>query len=235
MLRIFNKINQLIVEFNYKRKNNLGISYSQEWEDVNLAKYLKSTKKGFYIDVGAHHPFRFSNTYLFYKKGWNGINIDATPESMRLFNKYRPRDINIETPISDNNKKINYYIFDEPALNSFSLKLSKERVTNTKYKIRDVVKLEPKRLSEVLDKYVPPNTRIDFMSIDVEGYEYKVLVSNNWRKYKPTYLLVEILKSESEDIANNKVCSYLKNLNYYIINKTGRTVMFKKKNENTNN
>ena len=31
--------------------------------------FLDNKKEGFFVDVGAHHPIRFSNTFLFYKKG----------------------------------------------------------------------------------------------------------------------------------------------------------------------
>jgi FkbM family methyltransferase len=203
-------------------------SFSQEGEDLLLSEYFNSKIKGYYIDIGAHHPFRFSNTYIFYRRGWRGINIDATPGSMDLFKKYRSRDINIEVPVSNNNKLINYYIFNETALNSFSDKLSRYRDTKTKYKIKKVIKLKPQKLSEILDKYINPNKKIDFMSIDVEGYEYNVLLSNNWKKYIPTYLLIEILTKNDEQIVKNKIYKYLKNKGYAVIARTGRTILFKK-------
>jgi len=68
-------------------------SYSQEGEDMILRRLFEKQLTGFYVDVGAHHPKRFSNTYFFYKQGWHGINIDAMPGSMKLFEKIRPRDI----------------------------------------------------------------------------------------------------------------------------------------------
>src|SRR5262249_32770188 len=76
-------------------------SYSQEGEDMILNRIFGEKKSGFYVDVGAYHPKRFSNTYFFYKKGWRGINIDAMPGSMKPFNAKRNRDINVETPVSD--------------------------------------------------------------------------------------------------------------------------------------
>ena len=78
-------------------------SYSQEGEDMILMRLFENQKMGFYVDVGAHHPKRFSNTYFFYKLGWKGINVDAMPGSMTAFNRIRARDINIEKPVS--NKK----------------------------------------------------------------------------------------------------------------------------------
>src|SRR6186713_1276577 len=72
-----------------------SISYSQEGEDLILKRFFSEKSGGFYVDVGAHHPKRFSNTYMFYKEGWSGINIDAMPGSMKLFNKVRSKDINL--------------------------------------------------------------------------------------------------------------------------------------------
>lgn len=79
------------------------------------------------MDVGAHHPKRFSNTHYFYKKGWRGINIDAMPGGMRLFRKIRPKDINLEIAISDKKRVLTYYVFNDHALNGFSKGLPTER------------------------------------------------------------------------------------------------------------
>src|ERR1041385_1053171 len=92
-------------------------SYSQEGEDMILKRIFDEKKNGFYVDVGAYHPKRFSNTYYFYKKGWRGINIDAMPGSRKAFRRQRPRDINVESPISDKHETLTYYAFDEPAIN----------------------------------------------------------------------------------------------------------------------
>jgi hypothetical protein len=92
---------------------NPYIYYSQEGEDIVLQRFLQEKEKGFYIDIGAHHPTRFSNTYLLYLKGWRGVNIDAMPGSMELFNELRPEDINIEVPVSDESKEMLFYIYKE--------------------------------------------------------------------------------------------------------------------------
>lgn len=96
--------------FEYSHHN---LSFSQEGEDMILRKLLDRKTTGFYIDVGAHHPQRFSNTYFFYLKGWSGINIDPIPGRMKLFNQLRNRDINLEIGISESKKSLTYYIFNE--------------------------------------------------------------------------------------------------------------------------
>lgn len=61
------------------------------------------------------------------------------------------------------------------------------------------MKLETVKLSAVLEKYLPKNTKIDFMDIEVEGVELGVLASNNWNKFRPQVLAVEILGQTSLD------------------------------------
>ena len=90
---------QAFFGINYER------SYSQEGEDRILLMPFENCKDGFYV---AHHPTRYSNTYLFYRMGWSGINIDAAPGSMNLFKKKRPRDINLEVAISDREEELTF-------------------------------------------------------------------------------------------------------------------------------
>ena len=191
-------------------------SYSQEGEDMILRRLFEKQQRGFYVDVGAHHPKRFSNTYFFYKKGWNGINIDAMPDSMKFFNKIRPRDINIEKPIFDEKKLLKYYAFNEPALNGFSKELSEERASKKGVKLLFTKDIETITLEEILNVNLPKNKSIDFMSIDVEGLDYTVLKSNNFNKFRPKAILIEIIGSSLSDIDNSEISNYLKNYNYSI-------------------
>ena len=115
-------------------------SYSQEGEDMILRRLFEGENLGFYIDVGAHHPKRFSNTFMFYKKGWNGINIDAMPSSMKAFDKARPRDTNLEIPVSNKKELLTYYMFNEPALNGVSKNLTEERSGVNQYKVISEIK-----------------------------------------------------------------------------------------------
>ena len=204
-------------------------SYSQEGEDMVLRSFFEGAKnyKGFYVDVGAHHPYRYSNTNYFYKKGWKGINIEPTPGAIKPFNIFRKRDINLNIGISDTSGKLLFYCFNEPALNGFSKEVSEERdKTSTRYKIIKEIEVETQPLSAVLDKYLPENQQIDFLSIDVEGLDLLVLKSNNWQKYKPGYILVED-SINFTSLADSEVHSFLEKQGYSIIAKTMRTLFFK--------
>lgn len=204
------------------------ISFSQEGEDRILQRIFENQEKGFYVDIGAHHPQRFSNTYLFYLKGWRGINIDAMPGSMDEFKHLRPLDINLEFAISNSNQSLVYYQFNESALNGFSEEISKQRDgIRGEYFITRTKEIQTYRLSEVLDKYLPSEQVIDFMSIDVEGLDLEVLQSNDWCKYRPKLVLVEdlfqfILNKPDE----SKIFTFMKDKGYDLYAKTKNTLLF---------
>ena len=215
------KVKQMIFDSYYNK------SYSQVGEDMILKRIFGNSKNiGFYVDVGAHHPKRFSNTYYFYKKGWRGINVDATPGSMKLFQKIRPRDINLEIAVSDKKQELIYYMFNEPALNSFSKSLSIERERKGEYKIIDEIKIETLTLEEVLNAYLPSNTAIDFLSVDVEGLDFQVLTSNDWYKYKPCVILIEDLDFSFRNLKNSKIYKFLMDKDYHLLAKTFNTLIF---------
>jgi len=221
-----------IIEFEIGKRTedilrNSNLSYSQEGEDMILARIFGEKKNGFYIDVGAHHPTRFSNTYLFYLKGWRGINIDAMPLSMKEFEKVRPEDINIEYPISDKEEVIKYYIFNEPALNTFSRSESQKKNHLNGYEIIEEKLLRTSTLADILSKHLKRGQQIDFLSIDVEGFDLKVLQSIDWTKCKPTVILVEDLTNDLEAVLESgSIRKYLQPLGYKIFAKTINTLFF---------
>lgn len=203
------------------------ISYSQEGEDMILKRVFEKQGRGFYVDVGAHHPKRFSNTYYFYKKGWRGINIDAMPGSIRTFNKLRPRDINLEMAISDEKKTLRYYAFNDPALSGFSRQLANQRKGQGTYKIVFEKDLQTYTLNEVLEEHLPKGQEIDFLSVDVEGLDFEVLKSNNWNKYSPKVVLVESTGNSLEEIMPSNIYKLLRDNGYQLYAKTVNTLIFK--------
>jgi FkbM family methyltransferase len=207
-------------------------SWSQEGEDQILRRIFERQEKGFYVDVGAHHPMRFSNTYLFYKRGWKGINIDAMPGSMESFLTHRPRDLNLELGIAAKEQKLDYYVFNEPALNGFSRQLSENRSnSNTNYIIQEVIKVQVLPLSSVLDYHLPRGQHIDFMSVDVEGLDLEVLRSNDWSKYRPSFVLAEVLGSSLHEIGHSETGQLMSSVGYVLYAKCMNTVFFKDVNQ----
>jgi FkbM family methyltransferase len=209
-------------------------SFAQEGEDLILEIHFQGKKTpGFYVDVGAFHPFRFSNTYHFYKKGWHGINIDATPGAMSAFERHRPRDINLEQPIAQEGGELPFYIFNEPALNGFSKTLSEARdagATPGPYHIIQTLTLHTAPLSEVLDHHLPPGQPIDFLSVDAEGLDLEVLRSNNWDKYRPEVVLAEAADGTGiEGVLNSEASQFMREKGYDLMARTPRTLFFQRR------
>lgn len=203
-------------------------SFSQDGEDMLLKAFYEGRKryKGFYIDIGAHHPYRFSNTAFFYKKGWKGINIEPTPSLIKAFKRIRKRDINLNIGISDSNSSLTFFQFNEPALNSFDKELSLSR-ENDKYKIISKKEIQVFTLRKVLSDYLPENQHIDFMNIDVEGLDLKVLESNDWSKFIPDYIFVEG-NLNMENLFEDEIVHFLRQKNYTMVGRTKRTFLFKR-------
>jgi len=200
--------------------------YGQEGEDLVLQRFFHDKNSGFFVDVGAHHPIRFSNTYHFYHQGWRGVNIDAMPSSMNAFKEVRPLDFNIESPVSDSSDPVTFYIFEEPALNTFDPEVAKLHQEKG-WPLAEKRELKPSSLEKILDGLSIPNV-IDFMSIDVEGHEMNVLRSNNWEKYAPTMILIEMLNSDMENVKQNPLHLFLESKQYKIVAKTYYTFFYKR-------
>jgi glycosyltransferase involved in cell wall biosynthesis len=210
------------------RFNLLQESYAQEGEDLILSRIFEGKPEGFYVDVGAHHPIRYSNTYVFYRRGWRGINIDAMPGSMEEFQRVRPRDINIEAFVSLDRRSVPFFVFNEPALNTASVQLAKQWSSQSAhYKVIDEIMLETCTLAEILDKHLPPDQPIDFFSIDTEGVDLSVLKSNNWNRYRPNYVLAELLGVEFDNLEEHEITRYLQDQGYRPAAKFVNTLLFK--------
>lgn len=202
-------------------------SYSQEGEDIILGRLFPNRDSGFYIDVGAHHPRRFSNTYFFYKQGWRGINIEPNPDMMIGFSKERGEDQNLQMGIHERRGKLQYFKFNDPALNTFDAELARQRVETTSYSVVETIEVQVDRLEAVLAQHVPVNVNIDFLSIDVEGLDLSVLKSNDWNRFRPRIVLAEEISSSLSSVVNGKIASFMVKQKYELFAKTFNTLFFR--------
>ena len=203
-----------------------NLYWSQEGEDILIKRIFANKKNGFYVDVGAHHSSRFSNTYKLYKENnWSGVNIDPSLSSYIDLKRKRKRDININIGISDKKEILKFYSFNEGALNTFSLKKKNQLKLN--YKLKKTERTQCKKLSDVLDLCLNKNIKIDLLTIDTEGHDLKVLKSNNWSKYLPDYIIVEISSSTLDEIIKHSITKFLNKRHYRIYSKLHKSVIFK--------
>ncbi len=185
-------------------------SYSQFNEDLLIDLLLMSKNNGFYVDVGANDPTFNSNTNRFYLKGWSGINIDPNLESYKNFCVNRARDINLNIGVGPRREKMIFYqVVGDSTLSSFNkeiaVKMSKRYDLSIAEKEIDVLPLR-----DVLNEHLK-GRQIDFMSVDAEGFDLEVLKSNDWEKYRPSLLMVEINNQY------NEILNYMTECNYALI------------------
>ena len=152
-----------------------------------MMEKIINKKKGFYLEIGAYHPTRLSNTYRFYQKGWEGVVVEPNPEIKKIFEKIRPRDIFLNVGVGKSGGELKYYQYLIPALNTFSEKQVAENKLKS-YKVYNVRKVKVLEIKEFLNKFV--NKQIDFLSLDVEGWDKEILENWDW-KFKPKVICVE--------------------------------------------
>ena len=183
----------------YKRKN-----YSQFDEDIFLTEFFKKKKKGKFVDLGAFHPIRYNNTYLLYRKGWNGTNIDLNQTSIDMFNIVRSRDNNKCALISNkrNKKETVYYEHNFSAGNSINLINDPQKIL-TKEKIMT---------SSTFNDLV--QHKFDFLNIDLEGHDYVVLKTIDLKYYQPDLICVEILENTKD---KNKIFKFMEDNKFKLI------------------
>ncbi|MDR2627466.1 MAG: FkbM family methyltransferase [Dysgonamonadaceae bacterium] len=204
--------------------------YSEDGEDGVLRAFYETRPdyRGFYVDIGAYHPIHLSNTQWFYEQGWHGINIDATPGSMKTFNKIRKRDVNIETGVSDTSGEMEFLFFGPTStINKFG---AKAHETDGPEGPGEKINVPVQPINELLDKHVPKGQHIDFITMDVEGFELKILQSLDFANYAPDFFLIEDLEFVNRDFMEyltSPLYALLKSKGYLVVAKTQRTVIFR--------
>ena len=210
------------------RHGGVRLAFGQEAEDIILRGKLAAPvgRRGFYVDVGAHHPTHFSNTHLFHQMGWQGINIDATPGVEPLFRKARPEDIFEEAVVGDGGT-VEFVDFAGHAVSGVAGDTADARAAAHPADVVARRTVATRRLGDLLHKHLPAGTPVDFFNVDVEGHELAVLESNDWDAYRPRAVLAEIGDAPTlADALASPVAAYLDGRGYVAFAKTGLTAFF---------
>ncbi len=165
-------------------------SNSQFGQDAWVLQYFCGKRDGFYLEIGAGDGLWISNTLVMEREfGWTGILVEPTENYTKLV-KNRPANICVNTVIASTHKEVTLCeIFDRGQAdisanaNNNSLLSTVEDTTdpvdgtqhNSRWGIfRHAIKKHAIPLVEVLREYKAPG-RIDYFSLDVEGFEYEIL------------------------------------------------------------
>lgn len=206
--------------------------FGQYAEDVIVRKlFPPNTKQGRYLDIGAYHPFKHSNTAFFWLRGWSGVNVDANPRTIELFRKYRSDDTNIwaalvpESQISEGLK---------------SVELLLPKTSNGRMEISGIgtVDIEQVTDKEELKKiFVPARSinevvktcglkELDLLSIDIEGYDEDVLRDFDFSYCVPKVIVVEDFSESFEHLMTSGITTFLQSNEYRLIGRVGLSSVF---------
>lgn len=188
-------------------------SFAQSGEDMILNSVFSGVKNGKYLDIGANSPYEQSNTAYFYKKGWTGYNIDANPESIEWLKKVRKHDQNILAFISDSPEEVTYNYFQTSLYNGAN---NPDEIPSKLLKSETI---KSKTLQQIFEKY-NIKEQIDFLSIDVEGYDYKVLQSIDLNSFRPRVIVIESFDFLIEKSLKNDISVLMQENNYRFLAKT---------------
>tara|TARA_B100001287_G_C22634970_1_gene507065 strand:- start:616 stop:1347 length:732 start_codon:yes stop_codon:yes gene_type:complete len=203
------------------------IIYSNWSIDLAVDFFFKNKKKGIYIDVGCHLPLLNNNTYLLYRRGWTGINIDLDFNAIDTFNFLRKKDTNVQACISNDEKIKELFFFHARSAKNT---LNEQRGDGAK----EILKIQTKTLNSIIQNSPYSDKEIDFLSLDVEGSELDVLQGFDIEKYKPKIIVAEYIPPTSKefyevnisDIIDSNLYKFLINKNYKLINWIHDDLMF---------
>ena len=213
-------------------------SYSLSNVDLIINRIFSKINKGIYIDIGCNHPIKYNNTFLLYKRGWKGINIDLDDKSIDQFKKLRNKDTNIKTLVTsiDGEEKDVYFYHDRSTINTISKELAESR----KKKPKEIKKLKGLSINSIIENSNFKESQINLLSIDIENYEYEALKNFNFKKYNIDVIVTEItdIKEKNletynqslEKILNTNIYKLLINNNYKLINWVNADLVFFNKN-----
>ncbi len=209
--------------FFYNPKKTYSDSFG---EDLFVNNYFLSQDKGIYVDIGCNQPKINSLTYLLYKKGWRGINCDISKRCIRLYKLFRSKDANLNISVGQTEKKVKSFIFYENCtMNTVDKEFSNYTLKSVN-KEPEIRIIKQKTLNQIL---IENNIRsIDYLNIDVEGYEMEVLKGFSINKYYPKLVSIEIHDDECPPI-KNKIYMFFIKKNYKLVSIYGWTYFFEYK------
>ena len=214
-ISFFNWIYKLQKIYKNKKPN---FHHGEFAEDIFINRVFKSVNSGFYIDIGAYHPFKGSLTNLLFKKGWRGMNIDISRESIDLFKIARPNDLNINCAITNFNGETYYYQNSEINQQNSLLKSNdnQKKVKVNAFTLNELIKI--KKIDQC-----------DYLNVDTEGNEIDILQNIKFDVIQPLLVSIEDNSFDLQNINKKKIIDLMMKQNYQMINIIGVTMFFTQK------
>ena len=150
-----------------------------------------------YIDIGAHHPWYYNNTYLFYRQGARGVNVEPDPSLYAGLRRRRRHDVNLNMGIGPREAEMDFYVMSSRALNTFSAIEARKYVEQHGLRILDTRRIRVQTFAQAVDTHLGRTP--DLVSLDAEGLDLDILRSIDFSRYRPHVFCVETISYAGRD------------------------------------
>jgi hypothetical protein len=213
-------------------RKGIRAHFGQNGEDILIKPYLRKFSRAHYLDLGAHHPFRFSNTALLWMNGWNGVNVDANPRSIEIFSKKRKSDTSIHAAIvthkehTEGTKEVIFYL-DANEIGSSRNQISARGSTQPTRRDQVQIKVPAMTVEEILCACDLEQT--EYLNVDLEGIDEKIIREFDFENFRPTVITIEDHQSCIEHVISSPISDYMFAKDYVLVARCFMTSVFAKK------
>ena len=202
-------------------------SFAQYGEDVFVWDYFKGKTPGTYLDIGANHPFKISNTYLLYRRGWRGVTVEPIPRLWLKHKKWRPHDIHLNCAASDQAGSLTFVELTPGVLSTFDESLANEEIRSGHARLVKKYDIGVMTVDELCDQYFRGEA-VDFLSIDTEGFDIQVLRGMKLVTQRPRLIVVETAAA-GRGSNHAEIDDFLRQHGYRSIKKLGCNTFYETK------
>jgi hypothetical protein len=172
-------------------------TYAQNGEDRALLELFPAGYRGTYVDLGASHPYRISNTYLLYTLGWHGVCVDALPFFGPLYRRHRPRDTFLNVGVATQAGDSPFYEMNYSELSTFSREIVEDLVAKGRATVKAQHRIQSRSVAEIVESLTVEG-HFDVLSIDIEGLDAEIVKNTDWDFVNPWVVICETSSYEHD-------------------------------------
>jgi len=205
----------------------MRVSYSQFGEDLLVRTHFAEgfdNSIGRFIDVGAFHPFKYSNTMLLSQLAWRGINIDCDPVKIARFEKLRPRDANVCAAVSDVPRDMIWLEYPYEVTNRIADSEEKNLLSLAGEEPLKTTPIRTTTLTHIIEHSVFRRQHFHYLNVDCEGQDLCVLKGLDFSRYSPDLITVE---AHTEKV-QGELAAFLERFGYQLTDIVRLTLFFRR-------